>query len=187
MGRGRDGVAATNRRESMTKKTRRNYSEPRKGPGKINDPSRVRPKWATHLRDRSTIRRLKMYTERAQRDKHGRIIQQKYMRYDTDSPVSRINPDRRWFGNTKVISQKQLQLFQQEMQKSIRDPFSVVLRSKSIPYGLIKTDTEKKNRMNLLQIESFDNTFGPKMQRKKPKLKANTLESFAKRAQTKFG
>ena len=107
------------------------------------------------------------------------------MRYDTDNPVSRIHPDRRWFGNTKIISQKQLQLFRQEMSKSVRDPYCVVLKSKKIPYGLLETDTKQNNRMKLLQIESFPNTFGPKMQRKKPKLKANSLQSFASRATKK--
>ena len=147
--------------------------------------SRIRPKGKTHLRDNSTIKRLKMYRDRPVRDKKGWILQQKYMRYDTDEPVSRIAPDRRWFGNTKVISQKQLTLFREQMASTVKDPFSIVLKAKKIPYGLLDVDAKKTNRMKLLQIESFDSTFGPKMQRKKPKLKANTLESFAQRAQKK--
>ena len=185
MGRGKNGRVDTKRKANIIKKTRGNYKEKKTGPGKINDPNRIRPKGAKHLRDGSTIRRLKMYKDRAIRDKKGKIIQQRYMRYDTDKPVSRIHPDRRWFGNTKIISQKQLQLFRAQMSKSVRDPYQIVLKSKKIPYGLLDTDTKQTNRMKLLQIESFENTFGSKMQRKKPKLKANSLESFAERASIK--
>jgi len=32
-----------------------------------------------------------------------------------DLPNSRIQPDRRWFGNTRVIGQKQLEQFREEM------------------------------------------------------------------------
>eukprot|EP01083_Nonionella_stella_P115333 341817_1 len=185
MGRGRNGQVQTKRMANIVKKTRGNYKKEKGGIGKINDPNRVRPKGATHLRNRATIKRLKMYNDRAIRDKNGIILQQRYMRYETDSPVSRIHPDRRWFGNTKIISQKQLQLFRSEMSKSVRDPYQVVLKSKKLPYGLLDTDTKQTNRMKLLQVESFEDTFGTKMQRKKPKLKANCLESLAQRAVTK--
>ena len=192
MGRGRNGLAQSKRMASIANKTRRKYTEKKTGPGKINDPNRIRPKGATHLRDRSTIKRLKMYNDKAIRDKKGRIIQQRFMRYDTDEPVSRIHPDRRWFGNTKVISQKQLQLFQQEMTKSIHDPFQIVLKTKKLPYGLIADITQNSNntinKINKnISKESFVHTFGPKFRQKKPKLKANSLESFAKRAITKQG
>lgn len=30
-------------------------------------------------------------------------------------PTTRIQPDRRWFGNTRVIGQKQLEAFREEM------------------------------------------------------------------------
>ena len=175
------------RLSTMTQKMRGKYKEKNTGSnkpklGRINDPNRIRPKGATHLRDRATIKRLKMYNCRPIRDKRGRIIREKFMRYDTDSPVSRIHPDRRWFGNTKIISQKQLQLFRSEMTKSIRDPFQIVLKSKKIPYGLLNTDAKQTNRMKLLQIEPFQQVFGPKQQRKKPKLKANSLETLANRA-----
>merc|ERR1719491_600386 len=106
MGRGKDGRADTKRKASIVKKTCTGYKKDKSALGKINDPNRIRPKGATHLRDKSTIKRLKMYNDRAIRDKKGRIIQQRFMRHTTDSPVSRIHPDRRWFGNTKVISQK---------------------------------------------------------------------------------
>lgn len=37
--------------------------------------------------------------------------------------------------------------------------------------------------MNLLQVESFENTFGPKRQRKKPKMGVNDITDLAQMAQ----
>ncbi len=68
------------------------------------------------------------------------------------------------------------------MTKAVRDPFTIILRHKKLPYGLIDNNTTKINRMNLLQIEKFDDTFGPKARRKRPKLRALNLERFAERA-----
>ena len=34
-------------------------------------------------------------------------------------PNSRIQPDRRWFGNTRVIGQKQLETFREEMSSKV--------------------------------------------------------------------
>ena len=35
-------------------------------------------------------------------------------------PNSRIQPDRRWFGNTRVVGQKQLEQFREEMTAKVR-------------------------------------------------------------------
>lgn len=44
------------------------------------------------------------------------------------------------------------------------DPFSVVLRRKKIPMGLL-ADAAKAQRMNLLETEAFADTFGGKVRR----------------------
>ena len=49
--------------------------------------------------------------------------------------AARIAPDRRWFGNTRVIAQKELDSFREEMVVKNADPYSVVLRRKKIPMG----------------------------------------------------
>ncbi len=36
-----------------------------------------------------------------------------------DLPNTRIQPDRRWFGNTRVIGQKQLDQFREEMSAKV--------------------------------------------------------------------
>lgn len=85
--------------------------------------------------------------------------------------TGRVQPDRRWFGNTRVISQVDLDRFREEMTTRAADPFSVILRRKKIPMGLL-VDSEKVQRMNLLQTETFEHTFGAKSTRKRPKLLA---------------
>jgi nuclear GTP-binding protein len=52
--------------------------------------------------------------------------------------------------------------------------------------GLL-TDTMKQQRMNLLSTESFEDTFGPKHKRKRPKLSAGSLEDLLSNANTSAG
>jgi nuclear GTP-binding protein len=47
--------------------------------------------------------------------------------------MARIAPDRRWFGNTRVISQKELENFREEVTVKEADPYSIILRRKKIP------------------------------------------------------
>lgn len=184
MGKGREKKLVTKRLQRVTKQVTKLHGK-NSTVGRITDANRVISKNANHLRDRATIKRMKMYTDRPTRDKSGKILTQRFMSKKTEKPVSRIAPDRRWFGNTKVISQKQLQLFRKEMSKNTNDPFKVVLKSKYFPHGLLKTDNKKEKRMHLIDVESYSNTFGNKSIRKKPKLLSNNISSFANRVKTK--
>ena len=58
-------------------------------------------------------------------------------------PTTRIQPDRRWFGNTRVIGQKQLDQFREEMSTKVNDAYTVLLREKKLPLQLLE-DPEKK-------------------------------------------
>mmetsp|Transcript_32354 Transcript_32354/g.77656 ORF Transcript_32354/g.77656 Transcript_32354/m.77656 type:complete len:605 (-) Transcript_32354:115-1929(-) len=127
---------------------------------------------AGHFRTKSTIKRLNMYRAKPDVAK---------MKEQKKKPV-RIAPDRRWFGNTRVVTQDQLSKFRTELAKSVHDPFSVVLKRSKLPMALLK-DPEKDARMNLLSIEPYHETFGPKSLRKKPKLQAEDLESLVARAE----
>merc|ERR1719421_1370069 len=95
----------------------------------------------------------------------------------------RIQPDRRWFGNTRVLTQNKLQEFREEMSKSVDDPFNVVLKASKLPMSLLK-DSDKEGKMKLLQVETFEQTFGPKKLRKKPKLAVDDLSALADRAES---
>eukprot|EP00191_Tetraselmis_sp_GSL018_P005102 CAMPEP_0177613496 /NCGR_PEP_ID=MMETSP0419_2-20121207/22020_1 /TAXON_ID=582737 /ORGANISM="Tetraselmis sp., Strain GSL018" /LENGTH=102 /DNA_ID=CAMNT_0019110225 /DNA_START=90 /DNA_END=395 /DNA_ORIENTATION=+ len=70
-------------------------------------------------RDAATVRRLNMYKKKAVRNKEGQIIHQEYQ--SKELPSTRIQPDRRWFGNTRVIGQKQLEQFREEMSSKVND------------------------------------------------------------------
>jgi len=124
---------------------------------KINNQHRMikHLKNAASLRTNQTIRRLKMYAAKPIRDKKGKILYQEYQRRTTDKPVARVQPDRRWFGNTRVVGQKELTKFREEMEKAVRDPYAVILRQKKLPMSLL-TEPTKRNRMNLLQAETFE-------------------------------
>lgn len=52
---------------------------------------------AGKMRDRATIKRLKMYKAKPRHDKHGNFVSGDLMSRDT-SHSTRIQPDRRWFG-----------------------------------------------------------------------------------------
>lgn len=47
------------------------------------------------------VRRLHMYKQRPVRDKKGKVLFEAYQ--SKAAPSTRIIPDRRWFGNTRVI------------------------------------------------------------------------------------
>jgi nuclear GTP-binding protein len=82
---------------------------------------------------------------------------------------ARIAPDRRWFGNTRTISQIELDKFKDEMTTKAADPYSVVLRRRKIPMALLQ-DSSKIAKVNILETESFEGVFGGKKTRKRPKL-----------------
>ncbi len=106
-----------------------------------------------------------------------------------DLPTTRIQPDRRWFGNTRVIGQKQLDQFRTEMSSKVNDAYTVLLREKKLPLQLLE-DPEKKvggkqARASLLATQPFADTFGPGKKRKRPKLAIESLEEMAQAADDK--
>ena len=81
----------------------------------------------------------------------------------------------RWFGNTRTISQQELDKFREEMKVQNADPYSVILRRKKIPMALLQ-DSQKVASVNLLETESFASVFGEKRTRKRPKLTEGSLD-----------
>lgn len=131
-----------------------------------------------HYRTKSTINRINMY-----KSKPGQKELEE--RKKTPTEPCRIAPDRRWFGNTRVVTQKKMQTFREELSKSVDDPFSVVIKASKLPMSLLK-DPEKEARMNLLKIEPYENTFGKKAQRKRPNLKNYDMNALAEGAEKAF-
>jgi len=121
------------------------------------------------LRSKAVVDRLKMYKSKA----GPTMSHTNPDRYKAD----RIAPDRRWFGNTRVVGQKDLHNFREELGKKIDDSYSVVLKSKTLPLGLL-ADHKKRSRASLLEVETFQETFSAGRRQKKPKLLHNDLAAF---------
>lgn len=130
-------------------------------------------------RSASTVRRLNMYKTRPKRDRKGKVLQHEFQ--SKELPNTRIQPDRRWFGNTRVVNQKQLEFFREELQSHMSSSYNVILREKKLPFSLLN-DHQKQARVHLLDTEPFQDAFGPKGKRKRPRLLASDYESLVKRA-----
>ncbi|GAB1605461.1 nucleolar GTP-binding protein 2-like [Argonauta hians] len=134
-----------------------------------------------NMRDRATIKRLQMYrNSKPKRDSAGKILRPApFQTWLKSGTVARVEPNRRWFGNTRVITQTALQRFQEEMEKVKKDPYKMVMRQTKLPVSLLN-EAAKYARPHLLDTESYALTFGKKAQRKRPKIKVDTLEGLSK-------
>ncbi|KAK2197877.1 bifunctional Nucleolar GTP-binding protein 2/Circularly permuted (CP)-type guanine nucleotide-binding (G) domain/Nucleolar GTP-binding protein 2 [Babesia duncani] len=137
----------------------------------ITNPHRSTPKGLRegHARDKATIKRLNMYREKPNLDK---------MRAKATEPV-RIQPDRRWFGNTRVITQEQMSNFRNELENAMEHPRTHILKRSKLPISFLKDADIKDDNAKILTLESFEDTFGLKARRKRPKLSVSTLEELA--------
>lgn len=132
-------------------------------------------------RTKGTIKRLQMYRNfKAKRDKTGKILTPApFQGWLPAGTVARVEPNQKWFGNSRVISQNALQKFQDEFGAAVKNPYQVVMRPTNLPISLLN-EKAKNARVHLLDTESFDQTFGPKRQRKRVNLKFGDLQSLSK-------
>jgi nuclear GTP-binding protein len=121
-----------------------------------------------------------MYGTKAKRDAKGRIISQAFQ--SKDLPSTRIQPDRRWFGNTRVVGQRQLAAFREEMAGKADDPYTVLLKERKLPLSLLEepaANAGKAARAQLVAVQPFAATFGAKKTRKRPKLGGDSYAALA--------
>jgi nuclear GTP-binding protein len=85
-----------------------------------------------------------------------------------------------------VVDQKKLELFREELQKTEGNPYQFVLKKGKVPYGLLR-DNFANAKVNLLSVESFQDTFGPKKKRKRPNLGAYEYEALLEKIEQKTG
>lgn len=130
-------------------------------------------------RSAATVRRLKMYNTRPKRNSKGNILKHEFQ--SKELPSTRIQPDRRWFGNTRVVNQKELEFFREELQTRMSSNYNVILKEKKLPLSLLN-DHQKQARVHLLDTQPFEDAFGPKKKRRRPNLLASDYESLLKRA-----
>ncbi|XP_053671046.1 nucleolar GTP-binding protein 2 [Anopheles nili] len=135
-------------------------------------------------RTKATIKRLQMYRNfKAKRDRHGKILTPApFQGWVNSGTVARVEPSPKWFANSRVISQKSLQKFQEEMGKAVKDPYKVIMKPTNLPITLLN-ETARYQRVHLLDTESYETVFGKKKLRKRPTLKVRDLEDLTKTAE----
>ncbi|CCH61559.1 hypothetical protein TBLA_0F00150 [Henningerozyma blattae CBS 6284] len=141
----------------------------------------LRVKGENFYRDTKRVKFLNMYTDGKEiRNKKGDLIRAAPLQ-NKDIPTARVQPDRRWFGNTRVISQDALQHFRGALGDVQKDTYQVLLRRNKLPMSLLEEkDTSVSPVSRILDTETFSQTFGPKAQRKKPRVAASSLEDLVK-------
>ncbi|KIY70789.1 NGP1NT-domain-containing protein [Cylindrobasidium torrendii FP15055 ss-10] len=146
--------------------------------------SLARVKGENFYRDAKKVNRLKMLNGgKAVRDKDGKITQAAiYQKGEDETKPGRVQPDRRWFGNTRVISQTALDQFRTSLEGKKDDPYSVLLRRNKLPMALLDEaqNPNTRKRTHIVETEPFNVTFGPKAQRKRPRIDAGNFEELGK-------
>ncbi|XP_049473424.1 nucleolar GTP-binding protein 2 [Panthera uncia] len=149
------------------------------------NPDRVQGAGGQNMRDQATIRRLNMYRQKERRNSRGKVIKPlQYQSTVASGTVARVEPNIKWFGNTRVIKQSSLQKFQEEMGTVMKDPYKVVMKQSKLPMSLLHDRIQPHNsKVHILDTESFETTFGPKSQRKRPNLFASDMQSLLENAE----
>ncbi|KAF7730549.1 GTPase required for pre-60S ribosomal subunit nuclear export and maturation [Apophysomyces ossiformis] len=137
----------------------------------------IRLKGENFYRDAKKVKYVNMLKGgKAIRDSQGRIIKAAEFQ-STEVTTARIAPNRKWFGNTRVIGQKALEDFRESLGAKVHDPYQILLKQNKLPMSLLQ-DPTKQGRMHILETESFSTTFGSKAQRKRPKLNIGSMEEM---------
>ncbi|KAJ3195674.1 GTPase required for pre-60S ribosomal subunit nuclear export and maturation [Irineochytrium annulatum] len=144
-------------------------------------------KGTNFYRDAKAVKQLNMLKSgKPTRDTSGKIIKAAaYQSRLAPGTQARVQSDRRWFENTRVVGMRELEGFREKMGEKANDPYTVLLRQNKLPMSLL-VDNAKTTRMHLLETDPFSNTFGPKAQRKKPKLSFSTTSDLADSATTRL-
>ncbi|XP_070767669.1 nucleolar GTP-binding protein 2 [Enoplosus armatus] len=162
-----------------------------KGKSSINpsssssNPDRANGAGGSNMRDRSTIKRLNMYRQKQRCNNRGKVIKPlQYQSTVAPGTVARVEPNIKWFANTRVIKQSSLQKFQEEMGAVQKDPYRVVMRQSKLPMSLLHDRVKAHNsKVHILDTEGFEITFGPKAQRKKPSLMVGDVKDLVEQAE----
>ncbi|SCU77288.1 LAMI_0A00540g1_1 [Lachancea mirantina] len=143
----------------------------------------LRVKGENFYHDAKKVQFLNMYKGgKSVRNKKGDVLRAAPLQ-GAEIPNARVQPDRRWFGNTRVISQDALQHFRDALGDNAKNSYQVLLRRNKLPMSLLdEKDTSESPTAKILETETYQQTFGPKAQRKKPKMAVSTLEELAKTA-----
>lgn len=139
----------------------------------------------TKHRSAKKVKTLNMFKDgKAQRNASGKITKSASFQ-GREVPAARIEPNRKWFTNSRVIGQDALNSFREAMAERASDPYSVLLKSNKLPMTLIRDGQDTKNGIKqhqakqAVETQPFSDTFGPKAQRKRVKLGVSSIEDLA--------
>ncbi|KAJ1669262.1 GTPase required for pre-60S ribosomal subunit nuclear export and maturation, partial [Spiromyces aspiralis] len=86
-----------------------------KGSGGSAGLGNLKMKGENFYRDKAKLRYLNMLKSgKAVRDSDGKVIKAAPFQ-SSEAKIARIEPNRRWFGNTRVIGQKALEDFREQL------------------------------------------------------------------------
>jgi len=122
---------------------------------------------------------------KAVRNAQGKVIKEAdYQSKLAPGTQARVLANRKWFENTRVVGQKELEAFRAAVGEKKDDPYTFLMRQNKLPMSLL-TDTDTAKRMNLLTADSFKDTFGLKATRKRPTTIATDFSELAAKAALK--
>jgi nuclear GTP-binding protein len=151
--------------------------------GGSNGLGNVKVKGENFYRDAKAAKQVQLLKGgRATRNAQGKVIKAASFQSKVVEP-GRVAPNRKWFGNTRVIGQKALESFRENLAAKVNDPFQVLLRQHKLPMSLLQ-DPVHVGKMHVLETEPFNDTFGNKAQRKRPKLAMGNLEELAAKVES---
>uniref|UniRef100_A0A671WA72 Nucleolar GTP-binding protein 2 n=1 Tax=Sparus aurata TaxID=8175 RepID=A0A671WA72_SPAAU len=150
-----------------------------------SNPDRPKGAGGSHMRDRATINRLNMYRQKQRCNNRGKVVKPlQYQSTVAPGTVARVEPNIKWFANTRVIKQSSLQKFQEEMGAVQKDPYRVVMKRSKLPMSLLHDRVKAHNsKVHILDTEGFETTFGPKAQRKRPSLMVGDMKDLVEQAE----
>eukprot|EP01062_Namystynia_karyoxenos_P004735 TRINITY_DN11680_c1_g1_i1.p1 TRINITY_DN11680_c1_g1~~TRINITY_DN11680_c1_g1_i1.p1 ORF type:complete len:662 (+),score=270.71 TRINITY_DN11680_c1_g1_i1:93-2078(+) len=146
------------------------------------------PKKHAHLRSNRTTAVLNMRKSKVVRDKKtGEIIKGSVL--DPSDKIqkgkmARIAPDKRWFGNSRVIGQNAMEEFKDEMAKKLADPYSVLIKPAKLPLSLLEEPKKEDGALEKKQLD-FKNAFGKKSHRKRAQVGAADYDELKGKVETK--
>ena len=138
---------------------------------------------APSVRSKATINRLNLYRSKVKRDKSGAIVKGGLPvgQQVRDMQAARVQPDRRWFGNTRVVGQQELQDFREQVAQTAADPYAVLLRRQAAD-GAAEGRQHQEGARRPAARAVVRRGLGRRAQRKRPRLAPAELGEMAEAA-----
>lgn len=89
-----------------------------------SNPNKKIDKSKKHLRDKATINRLNMYRTKAP---------DKATMWKQSTKPALVEPNRKWFGNTRLMNQNEMDKYKDILAEMKNDPYRVLVKNKKLP------------------------------------------------------